>query len=273
MPAGQAVLKAPQHLRKVEEGGVRGKAWPTEFLPKSWERRVIRNDIVDRHAWTSVWSIGCAERFGAGTFSQRRACVSAIPVLACSMVLPGRPRGQPCAARWQNPRTRPKRLADCPTGSTTHSDRSPAICRRTPVSASRRTAQMKTWCSPVSTAFKNRSAWLPCGTRSRRACRMSICRSCCLRLTPAPVLPAPSRTPVKLMPGRGLADERVLRPAGRGVQHGPRTAGAARRAGAPAITAKLGAAKLPAYRNPDPGERPTRRGPERHRPGATVGRW
>jgi len=52
MPAGQPVLKALQHLRKVEEGGVRGKAWPTEFVPKSWERRVIRNGIVDRHAWT-----------------------------------------------------------------------------------------------------------------------------------------------------------------------------------------------------------------------------
>lgn len=52
MPAGQPVLKALQHLRKVEEGGVRGKTWPTEFVPKSWERRVIRNGIVDRHAWT-----------------------------------------------------------------------------------------------------------------------------------------------------------------------------------------------------------------------------
>jgi hypothetical protein len=40
-------------------------------------------------------------------------------------------RGQPCAARWQNPRTRAKRLADCPTGWTTHSDGSPAICGRT----------------------------------------------------------------------------------------------------------------------------------------------
>jgi TnpA family transposase len=52
MPAGQPVLKALQYLRKVEEGGVRGKTWPTEFVPKSWERRVIRNGIVDRHAWT-----------------------------------------------------------------------------------------------------------------------------------------------------------------------------------------------------------------------------
>jgi hypothetical protein len=40
--------------------------------------------------------------------------------------------------------------------------------------------------------------------------------------------------------GAGLADERVRGPAGRGVQHGPRTAGAARRAGASAITARCG---------------------------------
>ena len=52
VPAGQPVLKALHHLRKVEDSGVRGTVWPTEFVPKSWEGRVTRNDVVDRHAWT-----------------------------------------------------------------------------------------------------------------------------------------------------------------------------------------------------------------------------
>ncbi len=52
MPAGRPVLKALHHLRKVEDGGARGNPWPTEFVPKSWERRVTRNGSVDRRAWT-----------------------------------------------------------------------------------------------------------------------------------------------------------------------------------------------------------------------------
>lgn len=52
MPAGQGVLKALYHLRKVEAGGARGEAWPTEFVPKSWEHRVTRNGGVDRRAWS-----------------------------------------------------------------------------------------------------------------------------------------------------------------------------------------------------------------------------
>lgn len=52
MPAGRPVLKALHHLRTVEDGDVRGTPWPTEFVPKSWERRVTRNGVVDRRAWT-----------------------------------------------------------------------------------------------------------------------------------------------------------------------------------------------------------------------------
>jgi hypothetical protein len=52
MPAGQPVLKALRHLRKVEDGGARGVQWPTDFVPKSWERRVTLNGVVDRRAWT-----------------------------------------------------------------------------------------------------------------------------------------------------------------------------------------------------------------------------
>ncbi|CAK0772111.1 transposase [uncultured Gammaproteobacteria bacterium] len=52
VPAGQPVLKALHHLRKVEDCGVRGTVWPTEFVPKSWEGRVTRNGVVDQHAWT-----------------------------------------------------------------------------------------------------------------------------------------------------------------------------------------------------------------------------
>jgi TnpA family transposase len=52
VPAGQPVLKALHHLRKVEDSGARGTAWPTEFVPKSWERRVTKNGVVDRRAWT-----------------------------------------------------------------------------------------------------------------------------------------------------------------------------------------------------------------------------
>ena len=50
--AGQPVLKALHHLRKVEDSGARGTAWPTEFVPKSWERRVTTNGVVDQRAWT-----------------------------------------------------------------------------------------------------------------------------------------------------------------------------------------------------------------------------
>jgi TnpA family transposase len=52
MPAGQPVLKALQYLRKVEDGRARDKSWPTDFVPKSWEHRVIKNGIVDRRAWS-----------------------------------------------------------------------------------------------------------------------------------------------------------------------------------------------------------------------------
>jgi TnpA family transposase len=52
MPAGQPVLKALHHLRQVEDGGARGEAWPTAFVPKSWESRMTRNGVVDRRAWT-----------------------------------------------------------------------------------------------------------------------------------------------------------------------------------------------------------------------------
>jgi TnpA family transposase len=52
MPAGQPVLQALQHLRKVGDGGARGTPWPTGFVPKSWERRVMRDGTVDRRAWT-----------------------------------------------------------------------------------------------------------------------------------------------------------------------------------------------------------------------------
>lgn len=50
--AGQSVLTALQYLRKVEDGGKRGKTWPMDFVPKSWQRRVLKNGVVDRRAWT-----------------------------------------------------------------------------------------------------------------------------------------------------------------------------------------------------------------------------
>jgi TnpA family transposase len=52
MPAGQPVLKALQHLQKMENGKAHGLKMPLEFVPKSWLRRVIKNDVVDRRAWT-----------------------------------------------------------------------------------------------------------------------------------------------------------------------------------------------------------------------------
>jgi hypothetical protein len=52
MPAGQPVLKALQRLRLIEDGKTRGKTWPTDFVPKSWEYRVMPNGVVDRRAWT-----------------------------------------------------------------------------------------------------------------------------------------------------------------------------------------------------------------------------
>ena len=62
MPAGQPVLKALHHLRKVEDGGARGEAWPTDFVPKSWERRVIRNGVVDRRGLDLVSGRSAARR-------------------------------------------------------------------------------------------------------------------------------------------------------------------------------------------------------------------
>jgi len=50
--AGQPVLTALQYLRKVEDGGKRGKTWPMDFVPKSWQRRVLKNGVVDLRAWT-----------------------------------------------------------------------------------------------------------------------------------------------------------------------------------------------------------------------------
>jgi hypothetical protein len=52
MLAGQPVLKALQHLQEMEDGKARGLKMPLEFVPKSWLRRVIKNDLVDRRAWT-----------------------------------------------------------------------------------------------------------------------------------------------------------------------------------------------------------------------------
>jgi len=52
MPGGQPVLKALQHLQKMEDGKARGLKMPTDFVPKSWLRRVIKNGLVDRRAWT-----------------------------------------------------------------------------------------------------------------------------------------------------------------------------------------------------------------------------
>ncbi|CAO3460021.1 hypothetical protein [Azospirillum argentinense] len=105
MPAGRPVLKALHHLRTVEDGGARGTPWPTEFVPKSWERRVTRNGSVDRRAWT----LCLVERLRGAL--RRRACASPIPASACSTEPPGRPRGQPSAARWESPRTWPRKSA------------------------------------------------------------------------------------------------------------------------------------------------------------------
>lgn len=52
MPGGQPVLKALQHLKEMEDGTVRGLKMPTDFVPKSWRQRVIKNDLVDHRAWT-----------------------------------------------------------------------------------------------------------------------------------------------------------------------------------------------------------------------------
>jgi TnpA family transposase len=52
MPAGRPVLEALQHLRKIEEDGARREPFPVEFVPKSWERLVMKNGLVDRQTWT-----------------------------------------------------------------------------------------------------------------------------------------------------------------------------------------------------------------------------
>jgi hypothetical protein len=46
MPAGQSLLKAVQHLRKIEDGMGRREAMPVDFVPKSWEKRVIKNGSI-----------------------------------------------------------------------------------------------------------------------------------------------------------------------------------------------------------------------------------
>ncbi len=52
MPEGRPLLKAIEHLRRLEDGKGRYEVLPTEFVPKSWERRVLQNGVVDRRAWT-----------------------------------------------------------------------------------------------------------------------------------------------------------------------------------------------------------------------------
>ncbi len=52
MPAGQSVLKAVHHAQKLEDGQARSEAFPVAFVPKSWKRRVLPIDTVDRRAWT-----------------------------------------------------------------------------------------------------------------------------------------------------------------------------------------------------------------------------
>ncbi len=52
MPAAQPLLDAMHQFRKIEDGSARGEALPTEFVPQSWQRRVMRDGVVDRRAWT-----------------------------------------------------------------------------------------------------------------------------------------------------------------------------------------------------------------------------
>jgi TnpA family transposase len=52
MPGGQPVLKALQHMKKMEGDNARCLKMPTDFVPKSWLRRVIKNELVDQRAWT-----------------------------------------------------------------------------------------------------------------------------------------------------------------------------------------------------------------------------
>lgn len=52
MPAAKPLLDAVHQFRKIEDGPARSETLPTEFVPKSWEHRVIRNGVVDRRAWT-----------------------------------------------------------------------------------------------------------------------------------------------------------------------------------------------------------------------------
>jgi len=48
-PAARALLTAVQHLRKADGSGTKP---PTEFVPPSWQSRVIRDGVVDPKAWT-----------------------------------------------------------------------------------------------------------------------------------------------------------------------------------------------------------------------------
>lgn len=73
MPAGRPVLKALHHLRTVEDGGARGTPWPTEFVPKSWERRVTRNGIVDRRACRVSICRNCCWKSAPGPASPARS--------------------------------------------------------------------------------------------------------------------------------------------------------------------------------------------------------
>jgi TnpA family transposase len=52
MPAAQKLLDAVHHFRKLEDGSSPALPMPTEFVPKSWERRVTRDGQVDQRAWT-----------------------------------------------------------------------------------------------------------------------------------------------------------------------------------------------------------------------------
>jgi hypothetical protein len=136
MPEGQPVLKALQHLKKMEDGNARGLKMPTDFVPKSWLRRVIKNDLVDRRAWT----LCLVDRLRGAI---RRRDIFAAPSLRFADPRIGMLDGaewqaaaRPFAARSEEPKMSPRKSTAFPNGSATLTAWSRATCRTTPASAS-----------------------------------------------------------------------------------------------------------------------------------------
>ena len=129
------MLKALQHMKKMEGDNARYLKMPTDFVPKSWLRRVIKNELVDQRAWT----LCLVDRLRGAI---RRRDIFAAPSLRFADPRIGMLDGPaweerpalPFAAHLEEPRMSPRKSTASPNGSVRLIIWSRATCRTTPAS-------------------------------------------------------------------------------------------------------------------------------------------